>query len=438
MTTPPTQPKSKKMLPIILVIVLAAVILLGALVAAVLGIFYYTSHKDKQENLGSIESTTEVTEDTTTAVTTKATTAATKATTTATTAVPVDESAIFYQQYRAQLDFLDAQADAAYVGTPIYRYYTLYDINNDGTYELIVHLGDNEAEAKIYFYSLDTDGTLVDLGYINGGHTVLEESDGELYTSYGMQGFQDVEKIEMTGSLGQWKVTSETVYQEENLTDYISYGTSVKGYDLTDFDAIDTLSQLENTVSRPYVDAYVETYDNTVGEGTKSYLNASGDFDYIVVTRFDIDDGNVYQYTYTASECNDPIDTQMNIAALPETYLCIVPFCDSGVAGDAIVCDVPGYATNSNTNTNTDAVQPYAVGNLTGEINRHGVDVVSFSTSYVCENGPCTIVRESLGNGWHVTAKNMYTSHGVTWYELWDTDDGDYYGWVDANYIDFY
>ena len=29
-------------------------------------------------------------------------------------------------------------------------------------------------------------------------------------------------------------------------------------------------------------------------------------------------------------------------------------------------------------------------------------------------------------------------NYGITWYELWDSDDGDYYGWVDENYIDFY
>ena len=26
----------------------------------------------------------------------------------------------------------------------------------------------------------------------------------------------------------------------------------------------------------------------------------------------------------------------------------------------------------------------------------------------------------------------------MTWYECWDTDDGDYYGWIDANYLSFY
>ena len=48
------------------------------------------------------------------------------------------------------------------------------------------------------------------------------------------------------------------------------------------------------------------------------------------------------------------------------------------------------------------------------------------------------MVRSSLGNTWHVTAKNSCTNYGITWYELWNSDDGGYYGWVDSNYIDFY
>ncbi|MDE5862446.1 MAG: hypothetical protein K2H28_09680 [Ruminococcus sp.] len=47
-------------------------------------------------------------------------------------------------------------------------------------------------------------------------------------------------------------------------------------------------------------------------------------------------------------------------------------------------------------------------------------------------------VRTSLGNTWHVTAKDVYYRYGLTWFELYDSDDGDYYGWVDSRYIDFY
>ncbi len=71
-----------------------------------------------------------------------------------------------------------------------------------------------------------------------------------------------------------------------------------------------------------------------------------------------------------------------------------------------------------------------------GEIN--GTGVAGFTTSYVCENGPKTIVYEDLGNHWHFISFNYCYSKGIEWYELYDADDGDYYGWVDANYLRFY
>lgn len=76
--------------------------------------------------------------------------------------------------------------------------------------------------------------------------------------------------------------------------------------------------------------------------------------------------------------------------------------------------------------------------NMKGQINCHGGTVAGFTTDYVVNGGAVGKVRNSLGDKWHVTAKNACYNYGVTWYELWDSDDGDYYGWVDSNYIDFY
>lgn len=72
----------------------------------------------------------------------------------------------------------------------------------------------------------------------------------------------------------------------------------------------------------------------------------------------------------------------------------------------------------------------------TGAINGRGV--AGFTTSYVVDGGVKTTVRETLGDGWHVTAYSYCYAYGLTWYELYDTDDGDYYGWVDSDYISFY
>ena len=83
-------------------------------------------------------------------------------------------------------------------------------------------------------------------------------------------------------------------------------------------------------------------------------------------------------------------------------------------------------------------ITPTPVSNMQGQLNCNGGIVSGYSTSYVCESEDISTVRKSLGDKWHVTAKNKCFSYGIEWYELWDTDDGDYYGWVDASYIDFY
>ena len=73
-----------------------------------------------------------------------------------------------------------------------------------------------------------------------------------------------------------------------------------------------------------------------------------------------------------------------------------------------------------------------------GEISCHGDIVPGYSTSYIVNGGAVAKERNSLGDTWHVTAKNACQSYGKSWYELWDSDDGDYYGWVDEEHIYFY
>jgi len=78
-----------------------------------------------------------------------------------------------------------------------------------------------------------------------------------------------------------------------------------------------------------------------------------------------------------------------------------------------------------------------SVSGMTGQVNTHGGSVNGLTTSYVC-NGGSYAVKHHVQNTWHITAKNVCYSYGITWYECWDTDDGDYYGWIDSTYIDFY
>lgn len=70
-----------------------------------------------------------------------------------------------------------------------------------------------------------------------------------------------------------------------------------------------------------------------------------------------------------------------------------------------------------------------------GEVSGNGV--YGYTTDYVCNGGPMK-EEHAVQNGWHITAKNTYYAYGILWYQCWDTDDGDYYGWIDGNYLSFY
>ena len=60
----------------------------------------------------------------------------------------------------------------------------------------------------------------------------------------------------------------------------------------------------------------------------------------------------------------------------------------------------------------------------TGEVKGDGV--FGYTTNYVCYGGAIE-EQHAVQNGWHITLKNAHYSHGVQWFECWDTDDGDYY-----------
>lgn len=72
---------------------------------------------------------------------------------------------------------------------------------------------------------------------------------------------------------------------------------------------------------------------------------------------------------------------------------------------------------------------------LKGEVNGNGV--YGYTTDYVCYDG-AKETQHAVQNGWHITLKNTYFSHNVTWVECWDSDDGDYYGWIDLNFVTIY
>ena len=108
-----------------------------------------------------------------------------------------------------------------------------------------------------------------------------------------------------------------------------------------------------------------------------------------------------------------------------------------GTAGSQYYANAGGVATAGSQYYQNMGAQQTAC-NKIGTINTHGGVVASYNSSYVVYGGARAEVRKSLGNTWRVKAVSKCVTKGITWYELVDLDDGDYYGWVDSSYIDFY
>ena len=338
-----------------------------------------------------------------------------------------------YAAYSVMLRTFDSGAEMESTNDLAYRQYYLYDINKDGTYELLIHVGTCEADAVIYIYSLDENGELLDLGEISGGHSWLSEKDGKLYTNFAHQGIQIVKSVSMVEDLGSWIIMQDDIFEKDGLSDYTTYGTALQGYDISDTSAIEALCPEEVVANKATVDGYVKTYDLSGRDGTKIRLYLSGNFAAVSVQIYN------QEYTgdpelYSKDDFDDYIELSFNAYAQPESVVYVTPYNDSGLAGDVITCKIP--TTSSGTIQTSAVINP--VNNMKGQINCHSGTVAGFTTDYVVNGGSVGTVRSSLGDTWHVTAKNSCTNYGVIWYELWDSDDGDYYGWVDSNYIDFY
>lgn len=67
-----------------------------------------------------------------------------------------------------------------------------------------------------------------------------------------------------------------------------------------------------------------------------------------------------------------------------------------------------------------------------------GSKVDGLTRSYLIDGGAASYERHDLTHGWHITAVNQYYDGSTYWYELYDSDDGDYYGWVASYNISFY
>ena len=314
--------------------------------------------------------------------------------------------------------------------------YALFDINQDGITELLLYIGDGSVSSVFEVYSI-IDDELENVGEIDAYSSYLSEKSGKLYLNFGHMNYQVITQINFDGYL----VTLEQVSEGEVNGSYKTYGTKLPTYDTSDTSPITSLggsSTEKTTAALPTVSANVKVFGYSSLPGSECRLYISGDFALIRLL-WGYDYGNGYDWemnpkVYHKEDIIDYIDLQFNVYANPPAAIKVTPVSDDGTEGQTIILDIPSEASDI---LKTASLYVSDV-DMLGQINCHGGAVAGFTTDYVVNGGAVGKVRASLGDGWHIVAKRYCMNYDIMWYELWDSQDGDYYGWVDANYIDFY
>jgi hypothetical protein len=179
-----------------------------------------------------------------------------------------------------------------------YCYYSLYDVDQDGTYEIMINIGNYTIDDTIQFFTIKNND-LIPLEQFCSYCTWLSEKDHKLYFNSGHNSYQMVQRIDLNGT----QMTATTISEGDIRGDYTTYGTAVPKYDLTDDSPVKALIPAQNH-SKPTVSAYAKTFVYTGYEGSESRLYVTGDFDYIEVLKaldygdgyelWDSDDGDYY------------------------------------------------------------------------------------------------------------------------------------------------
>ena len=113
---------------------------------------------------------------------------------------PIDEYVKILEQYQEPVDVI--------YNEKFYPTYTVYDVDKDGTPELMIKIGSCEADHAYKIYTVKSENAVL-LGDIPGSHTALYGKDGEngMLSQNAYQGSELIKKI----SIIDGKISEETV-----------------------------------------------------------------------------------------------------------------------------------------------------------------------------------------------------------------------------------
>lgn len=302
----------------------------------------------------------------------------------------------------------------------------LCDINGDSIPELFVTF--NTTEPGILFAGSIYSGELVTFAEFMGagmlrGITLFD--NGVIGITSGGNTGHGVTYIQYDGgdSLNGQRESISYIYENGSLS-YISYQNGTQEKYISEAEA--------NEIQKKYVEA---SYTAAPVSSVIDTVNLPDNPKYI-------GEGYVNTESTGLNLRSEPNPNSKILASIPKNAK--IDCYESGVngwyityyKGDAGYVSSEFISMDSNgSSTVINGVTVYKC-SKSGRINTHGGNLPSITLDYIT-GGDWKTLRDSLGNGWHIKATRYCNSKGITWYEIEDADGGDYYGWIDGEFIDF-
>lgn len=365
--------------------------------------------------------------------------------------------------------------------SPPYRGF-LTDLNGDGVNEMIIpDLSDKSY--RLYYYdnskvkSCSFGGFMALDNFVmfsvdgNNGNKYLYYRDNYSYVSaQGYYSFDDNSEIDIiikypdTGNgTAEWSIYFNGTEQFANGTDSVNdiYGEtehcytklleSFKYYDFSisdssKYNAIDGLyydelikklgggSQTTTTkVVAPKASITAKLSEEYAFQGVTIFLNVSGNYSSYSYTSYEYGVGSGEPYIKSGNSSANKIEVTAFSGGVSKIVVDVTPYNSDGVAGDTVSTTYfPSFGGSSNKFSVTQCTRYGTIYSPSGN------KVDGLTKSYLIDGGAATYERHDLTHGWHITAVSEYYDGSIYWYELYDSDDGDYYGWVAEYNISFY
>ena len=307
--------------------------------------------------------------------------------------------------------------------------YAVYDVNDDGIDELFIEYNTVASNCTdIYIYNNDNYMLAESIG--DGGVSVClsdhfimtEQAGGGRYTRIFNVAEGKLVQIDQLSSLGYSYTHNEASISESAYNQLMSQYTSKNLKHI--YDTSTYCSSLVDTSVYKEIKNY-SIYDTSA---------ASSDFEF---------------YPSSKSATVNVSSGGLNLRATPEYNGEIITMMSKGAEiidyGSNHSWAYVRYIDGSNTYFGYankqyidyhESVTVYPCSRF-GHIKLNSGTLRGFNRAYVVDSGALEEYDVSLQNGWSVKAVNYCVSKGITWYELYDADDGDYYGWIDSDFIDF-